>query len=171
MASTSIGIFPSILMLMRILLPLLLLFLLLLVHIRVIFIFVLLTFVASFTTVVMYHFFGDAITCMFTISVRHVVMSGPGVIVFEGCSVKTPGCLGLEMLLLVMRANRYSLFFPLPGITSFTTLSLVPVCEGWWTRARDTFFNSRKSREQVCESHFVLISDLGLLVERLARHS
>lgn len=106
MAATSIGRLPSTLLLMPIVLPLGLLFLLLLiVCMMIIFGFVILTFVihitvASFISLVMYHLFVEINICVFTISVLHMVAYSLGVIVFEGCSIISSGCLGLVTSLL-----------------------------------------------------------------------
>ena len=113
MATTSRGRSPAFPLLMQRSLSPRLLSLLLLVHIVVIFTFVILNcvtciIVGSFMSVVMYHFFGEANTCMFTISVLHIVVYGLRVIICKGCSIITSGCLALVMLLL-WEENAYKL--------------------------------------------------------------
>lgn len=83
MASTSVGMSPSILLLMLIFL------LLFLVHIRVFFRFAIQTFgthviMGSLVSGAMHHFFVEANTCMFAGSVMHTVVCGLGAI---GCSI------------------------------------------------------------------------------------
>lgn len=165
MVSASIGRPLSILLLMLISLLLRLISLLLLiVYIMVMFIFVVLAFVthvivAGFIAVVMYNILGEA----------SVLTVGVLLLVVYGLVVISPGFLELVTLLLVMRARLLTLDFPLSAMISFTILTVVPVSKCWLTRAVDTFIDSRQTRKQVCESHFIsfLISYLLLLVEEL----